>query len=100
MSQGRGVASLGELSDELLVRHRLAGIVAAHAEQVAEEGRLIDPGQQHDVPGKGRLDERVADVASLASDIIDERHGSRVPTEEQEPFQVPAERRGHLSKRQ
>ena len=62
VGEGHRVAGIGQGAEHLRVGEHLAGVSAGQAEELAQEGGLLDPVQQQDVARQRRLNERVEDV--------------------------------------
>lgn len=90
------VAGILELTNHLVVGEDPSGIRARQIEQPAQQRRLVYPGQQQDVAGDDRFDERVADIARPAVRLAYERRRARIGAVEEVLLQGPAEGRSHL----
>ena len=74
-------------------------MTATELEQAPQEGRLVHPGEQQDIPTDRGLDQGIQDVAAPACLVPHQRRGTRVPAEEHVLVDADPERRPHLRER-
>ena len=96
VSERNGIARIHQLAEHFLVGEDLPGIRAGKLEQAPQQRGLIDTGEQQDVARERGFDQRIVDVLPPAVGIVRQRGGSRIGSEKQEFFQIPAEGLAHL----
>ncbi len=96
MRQRGRVSSVLQLTEHLVVREDLPGVVAAELEEATQERRLGDALHEQDVAGDGGLDEGVTDVGAPTLLVRHERRRARITTEVDVAVEVPAKGVAHL----
>jgi len=56
-----------------------------------KQGGFVNPRQEQDISGKGRLDERIDDVTRPALPVVDQVGRSRIAAEIDKAVKVPSE---------
>ena len=96
VGQSRRIAGILKLPDHLLVGKDLSREGAAELEKAPEQRGLVDPRQKQDVAGKGRLDERIDDVARPALPVGNQVGRTGIAAEIDIAVKIPSESLPHF----